>query len=158
MYVHLYLYCALFHFSFPFVNLHHSIILNLELHLEDVQVRIEGFHMTPYCCPKTMKWQQCWCSKPILFLMSKISFVPINLHNFSPHVKRLCCINNLFLKFQVSGVTINNIESLINHHYDLSVRFTILCLHISILVQFLHTFSRVPLVSYYIVKSESRSL
>ena len=69
LYVHLYLYCALFHFSFPCVNLHHSIILNLELHLEDVQVRIEGFHMTPYCCPKTMKWQPCWCSKQILFLM-----------------------------------------------------------------------------------------
>ena len=46
----------------------------------------------------------------------------------------------------------------INHDYDRSVRFTILWFHVSILVRFLHTFSRVPLVSYYIVKSESRAL
>ena len=42
--------------------------------------------------------------------------------------------------------------------YDHSVRFTILCFHVLILVRFLHTFSRVPLVSYYSVKSESRTL
>ena len=40
----------------------------------------------------------------------------------------------------------------------LSPIITILCFHVSILVQFLHTFSRVPSVSYYIVKSESRTL
>ena len=50
------------------------------------------------------------------------------------------------------------IEFSINRDYDRSVRFTILCFHVSILVRFLHTFSRVPLVSYYIVKSESRTL
>ena len=36
----------------------------------------------------------------------------------------------------------------INRDYDRSVRFTILCFHVSILVRLLHTFSRVPLVSY----------
>ena len=47
-----------------------------------------------------------------------------------------------------SGVTINR-------DYDRLVRFTILCFHVSILIRFLHTFSRVPSVSYYIVKSET---
>ena len=51
----------------------------------------------------------------------------------------------------ISGVTINR-------DYDHSVRFTILCFHVLILVWCLHTFSRVPLVSYYIVKSESKTL
>ena len=51
----------------------------------------------------------------------------------------------------ISGVTINR-------DYDHSVRFTILCFHVLILVWCLHTFSRVSLASYYIVKSESRTL
>ena len=40
------------------------------------------------------------------------------------------------------------IEFSINRDYDCSVWLTILCFHVSILVQLLHTFSRVPLVSY----------
>ena len=43
------------------------------------------------------------------------------------------------------------IEFSINRNYDRSVRFTILCFYVS-------TFSRVPSLSYYIVKSESRTL
>ena len=50
------------------------------------------------------------------------------------------------------------IEFSINRDYDRSVRFTILCIHVSILIRFLHTFSRMLSVSYYIVKSESRTL
>ena len=53
-----------------------------------------------------------------------------------------------------SGVTINWILD----NSRLSPIITILCFHVSILVQFLHTFSRVPSVSYYIVKSESKTL
>ena len=56
-----------------------------------------------------------------------------------------------------SGVTINWILDC-NHNYDSLVRFSIPCFHISILLRFLPTFSRVPSVSYYIVKSESRTL
>ena len=50
------------------------------------------------------------------------------------------------------------IEFSINRDYDRSVRFTILCIHVSILIRFLHTFSRMLSVSYCIVKSESRTL
>ena len=50
------------------------------------------------------------------------------------------------------------IEFSINRDYDRSVRFTILCIHVSILIRFLHTFSRMLSVSYYIVKSDSRTL
>ena len=56
--------------------------------------------------------------------------------------------------FRGSSVTINQFS--INRDYDRSVRFTILCFQVSVLVQFLQTFSRVPLVSYNFVKSESR--
>ena len=47
---------------------------------------------------------------------------------------------------------------MINHDYGHSVQFMILRFHVVILVQFLHTFSRVLSVSYYIVKGESRTL
>ena len=56
------------------------------------RLTIECFHMTsrrPYCCPKTMKRQPCWCPKPILwelnsFLMQTLSFVSINLRRCRP--------------------------------------------------------------------------
>ena len=66
--------------------------------------------------------------------------------------------NCYIIKQQSDMVVQRLIKFSINRDYDRSVRFTILWFHVSILVRFLHTFSSVPLVSYYIVKLESRTL
>ena len=81
--------------------------------------------------------------------------IPRTWMTWTPRWLKLSPISLHFTHFTV--VVYRLIESSINCDYDRSVWFTILCFHVSILVRYLHILSRVPSVSYYIVKSESGS-